>query len=43
VSAHLYLDGVDVTGTVTNRTLANTTEPLYVGRSVGGSLQRDDR
>ncbi len=36
-SVHLYLDGVDVTGTVTSQTMANTTEPVYVGRSVGGS------
>ena len=32
-SVHLYLDGADVTGTVTNRTMANNTLPLTIGQS----------
>jgi acid phosphatase type 7 len=32
-SVHLYLDGVDVTGTVTNQTMANNTQPLVMGQS----------
>ena len=31
----LYLDGVDVTGTVTNRTVTNTTQPLYLAVGAG--------
>ncbi|HTX47060.1 MAG TPA: beta-propeller fold lactonase family protein, partial [Solirubrobacteraceae bacterium] len=30
-SVHLYLDGVDVTGTVTNRTIASSTAALDIG------------
>ncbi len=33
---HIYLDGVDVTGTVTNRTVVNTTGGFYIGY-LGGS------
>src|SRR5437763_1766295 len=32
-SVHLYLDGADVTGTVTNRTMANNALPLTIGQS----------
>src|SRR5256714_3764413 len=32
-SVHLYLDGTDVTGTVTNRTMLNNTLPLSIGQS----------
>src|SRR5256714_7127666 len=32
-SVHLYLDGADVTGTVTNRTMLNNTLPLSIGHS----------
>ncbi len=32
---HLYLDGVDVTGTVTNQTMVNNTQPLVIGQSTG--------
>ncbi len=34
-SVHLYLDGVDVTGTVTNQTMVNNTQPLVIGQSTG--------
>src|SRR5947209_4933502 len=32
-AVHLYIDGADVTGTVTNVTLANSTSPLAIGQS----------
>jgi concanavalin A-like lectin/glucanase superfamily protein/calcineurin-like phosphoesterase family protein len=32
-SVHLYIDGVDVTGTVSNLTMANNTIPLSIGQS----------
>jgi uncharacterized protein YdeI (BOF family) len=32
-AVRLYIDGSDVTGTVTNRTLANNTQPLAIGQS----------
>ena len=31
----LYVDGVDVTGFVTNQTIADTSSPLYIGAEVG--------
>jgi hypothetical protein len=31
----LYVDGVDVTGTVTDSPLANTTSPLVIGSKAG--------
>jgi acid phosphatase type 7 len=34
-SVHLYIDGVDVTGTITNQTMANNTQPLSIGQSTG--------
>ncbi len=34
-SVHLYLDGVDVTGTVTNQTMENNSQPLVIGQSTG--------
>lgn len=34
-SVHLYVDGVDVTGTVTNQTMTNNSEPLTIGQSTG--------
>jgi concanavalin A-like lectin/glucanase superfamily protein len=34
-SVKLYMDGMDVTGTVTNQTLSNTTSQLVIGGSVG--------
>ena len=34
-NVHLYLDGVDVTGTVRNATIANTTAPLLIGAVAG--------
>jgi len=33
----LYIDGVDRTGTVTNRTIANTSTALNIGRDTAGS------
>jgi hypothetical protein len=36
-SVHLYIDGADVTGTVSNKTMANNTVPLSIGQSNGGS------
>jgi polysaccharide biosynthesis protein PslG len=36
-SVHLYIDGVDVTGTVTNQTIANTTSALHIGSSYSGA------
>jgi RHS repeat-associated protein len=37
-SVHLYIDGQDVTGTVTNATLANSSSPLAIGQTgAGGS------
>lgn len=30
-TSHLYLNGVDVTGTVTNQTIGNTTDALFIG------------
>jgi hypothetical protein len=32
-SVHLYIDGNDVTGSVTNRTMVNNTVPLAIGQS----------
>ncbi|TMK63139.1 MAG: hypothetical protein E6G53_12105 [Actinobacteria bacterium] len=37
-AVHLYIDGNDVTGSVTNRTMANNTLPLSIGQSSGGSF-----
>jgi hypothetical protein len=37
-SVHLYLDGTDVTGTVSNQTIANNTQPLAIGQSAGGAF-----
>jgi hypothetical protein len=37
-TVHLYIDGADVTGTVTNRTMANNTLALSLGQSSGGSF-----
>ncbi|HZP93335.1 MAG TPA: LamG domain-containing protein [Burkholderiales bacterium] len=34
-TSKLYLDGADVTGTVTNQTLIDTNDPVTVGRAVG--------
>jgi len=34
-SVHLYLDGADVTGPVTNQTMVDNTEQLAIGRSSG--------
>lgn len=34
-AVHLYIDGVDVTGTVTNQTMANNSDPLAIGQSTG--------
>jgi hypothetical protein len=36
-SVHLYIDGVDRTGSVRNRTMANNTLPLSIGQSSGTS------
>jgi hypothetical protein len=36
-TVHLYLDGVDVTGTVTNRTLTDTAVALHVGRAASSA------
>jgi hypothetical protein len=33
---HVYLDGEDVTGSVTNQTMANNTNALEIGRNWGG-------
>jgi hypothetical protein len=38
-SVHLYLDGVDVTGTVTNQTMVNNTLPLVIGQSSSTAFQ----
>src|SRR5207247_785066 len=38
--AHLYLDGVDVTGSVTPQTMADTTTPLSIGAGDGGGRCR---
>lgn len=35
VDVHLYIDGVDVTGTVTNQTFTNTASSLVIGRGIG--------
>lgn len=32
---HLYIDGVDVTGSVSNRTMVNNSQPLAIGQSTG--------
>lgn len=37
-NVHLYLDGTDVTGSVTNVTLANSTSPLAIGQTGNGSF-----
>jgi acid phosphatase type 7 len=34
-SVHLYLDGVDVTGAVSNQTMPNNSQPLVIGQSTG--------
>jgi acid phosphatase type 7 len=34
-SVHLYVDGTDVTGTLTNQTMANNNLPLAIGQSTG--------
>ena len=36
-AVHLYIDGVDRTGTVTNATLTATTNPLAIGQNVSGT------
>jgi hypothetical protein len=36
-SVHLYLDGVDVTGTVSNQTMVDNTLPLSIGQSSSGA------
>jgi Concanavalin A-like lectin/glucanases superfamily/Calcineurin-like phosphoesterase len=36
-SVHLYIDGADVTGTVSNKTMQNNTIPLSIGQSNNGS------
>jgi uncharacterized delta-60 repeat protein len=36
-TVRLYIDGVDQTGTVTNRTIANTSTALNIGRYTSGS------
>jgi hypothetical protein len=36
-SVHLYVDGKDVTGTVSNRTMTDNTEPLVIGQSSASS------
>ena len=36
-SVHLYLDGADVTGTVTNQTIADTSTALNIGRDAASS------
>jgi hypothetical protein len=36
-SVHLYIDGADATGTVSNKTMANNTVALSIGQSNGGS------
>jgi acid phosphatase type 7 len=36
-TVRLYIDGADVTGSVTNRTMANNTLPLSIGQSSGTS------
>jgi hypothetical protein len=36
-TVHLYIDGSDVTGSVTQRTMANNTLPLSIGQSSGTS------
>jgi hypothetical protein len=37
-SVHLYVDGVDVTGPVTNRTMVDNTRSLVIGESSGGAF-----
>src|SRR2546423_13198425 len=37
-AVHLYIDGTDVTGSVTNRTIATNTLPLLIGQSSGSSF-----
>jgi len=39
-AVHLYIDGVDVTGTVTNQALADNTGTLQIGASGGGNTFR---
>ena len=34
-SLHLYLDGADVTGSVSNQTIADNNQPLVIGQSTG--------
>ena len=35
---HLYIDGQDVTGTVSNQTMVDNTLPLAIGESAGGAF-----
>jgi large repetitive protein len=40
-NVHIYLDGVDVTGTVSQQTIVNTSNPLNIGRDLSGSWYVD--
>lgn len=37
-AVHLYIDGVDVTGPVSNQTMANNNLPLVIGESTGAAF-----
>jgi hypothetical protein len=37
-TSRLYIDGINVTGTVTNQTMADNTLPLVIGQSTGSSF-----
>jgi hypothetical protein len=37
-TSRLYIDGVDVTGTVSNQTMVDNTQPLVIGQSTGSSF-----
>src|SRR6478752_3699760 len=37
-SVHLYIDGTDVTGPVSNQTLTDNTQPLLIGQSLGAGF-----
>jgi hypothetical protein len=36
-AVHLYVDGADVTGPVSNQTMVDNTQPLAIGQSTGGA------
>jgi len=41
-AVHLYIDGTDVTGPITNQTMSDNTQPLVIGQSSGGAFYQGE-